>query len=69
MIGTVAKPSRPAVKLTALEEPIMTKIIKGIKNIPKSKIKFLKNGKYKSSRYGWSVYLKRNNMATRDKII
>tara|TARA_B100001750_G_C15391925_1_gene537894 strand:+ start:829 stop:1053 length:225 start_codon:yes stop_codon:yes gene_type:complete len=69
IIGTVARPSRPSVKLTALEEPIITKTIKGIKNIPKFKIKFLKNGKYNSLRYGWSVYLKRKNMETRDKII
>jgi hypothetical protein len=68
-MGTVAKPSSPSVKLTALEEPIITKIAKGIKNIPKSKIKFLKNGKYNSLRYGWSVYFKRKNIETKDKII
>ena len=43
--GTVAKPSRPSVKLTALEEPTMMKTAKGIKNNPKCNIKFLKKGK------------------------
>ena len=43
--GTVASPSKPSVKLTAFEDPIITKIEKGIKNHPKFKIKFLKNGK------------------------
>ncbi len=43
--GTIAKPSNPSVKLTALAEPMITKIPKGIKNSPKSNIKFLKNGK------------------------
>ena len=42
IIGTVAKPSNPSVKLTALEDPIFTNRPKGIKNIPRSKIKFLK---------------------------
>ena len=45
--GTVAKPSRPSVKFTALDEPTITKTAKGIKNHPKFKTKFLKNGKYK----------------------
>ena len=45
--GTVASPSRPSVKLTAFEEPIITNKPKGIKKIPICKIKFLKNGKYK----------------------
>jgi len=43
----VAKPSKPSVKLTALEEPTITKIEKGIKNQPKLITKFLKNGKYR----------------------
>ena len=43
--GTVASPSRPSVKFTALDAPIITNNPKGIKNRPKSKIKFLKNGK------------------------
>ncbi len=43
--GTVAKPSKPSVKLTALEEPTIIKIANGIKNNPKLIIKFLKNGK------------------------
>ena len=34
MIGTVANPSRPSVKLTALDEPIITKSPNGIKNKP-----------------------------------
>ena len=44
-MGTVAKPSNPSVKLTAFEEPIITNRPKGIKNNPRSKIKFLKKGK------------------------
>ena len=44
IIGTVARPSNPSVKLTALEDPIITNKPNGIKNIPKSKIKFLKKG-------------------------
>ena len=43
--GTVAKPSRPSVKFTAFEAPIITKRAKGIKNKPICKIKFLKKGK------------------------
>ena len=45
--GTVAKPSKPSVKFTALDDPTITKIEKGIKNQPKFIIKFLKKGKYK----------------------
>ena len=30
--GTVARPSNPSVRLTALDEPIITNIAKGIKN-------------------------------------
>ena len=33
--GTVAKPSRPSVKLTAFEEPTIMKIANGIKNKPR----------------------------------
>ena len=40
--GTVANPSKPSVKLTAFEAPIITNIPKGIKNNPICKIKFLK---------------------------
>ena len=45
--GTVAKPSSPSVRLTAFEEPTITKAAKGIKNQPKLIIRFLKKGKYK----------------------
>ena len=38
--GTVAKPSRPSVRFTALEEPIITNTAKGIKNHPRLIIKF-----------------------------
>ena len=41
-MGTVAKPSNPSVKFTAFEEPIITNRPNGIKNIPRSKIKFKK---------------------------
>ena len=47
MTGTVANPSKPSVRLTALDEPIITKTENGIKNHPRLIIKFLKNGKYK----------------------
>ena len=47
MTGTVAKPSSPSVKFTALEEPTIINIPKGIKNHPKLITKFLKKGKYK----------------------
>ena len=39
-IGTVAKPSRPSVRLTAFDEPIITKTEKGIKNHLRLMIKF-----------------------------
>ena len=42
MTGTVAKPSKPSVKLTALEDPTITKTEKGMKNHPKLIAKFLK---------------------------
>ena len=45
--GTVAKPSKPSVKFTALEAPMITNKPNGIKNNPMCKIKFLKKGKYK----------------------
>ena len=45
--GTVANPSRPSVRFTALDDPIITNAEKGIKNQPRSIIKFLKNGKYR----------------------
>ena len=43
--GTVANPSKPSVKFTAFDEPIITNKAKGIKNNPMCQIKFLKNGK------------------------
>ena len=45
MTGTVAKPSKPSVKLTAFDEPTIIKMPKGMKNKPRCKAKFLKNGK------------------------
>ena len=45
--GTVARPSNPSVRLTALDDPIITNTANGIKNHPRLIIKFLKNGKYK----------------------
>ena len=41
----MARPSNPSVKLTALEEPTITKIEKGIKNQLKLINRFLKKGK------------------------
>ena len=43
--GTVAKPSKPSVRFTAFEAPIITNKPNGKKNKPMSKIKFLKKGK------------------------
>ena len=45
--GTVAKPSSPSVKLTALEAPTIINTEKGIKNQPRFIIKSLKKGRYK----------------------
>ena len=45
--GTVASPSKPSVKFTALDDPTITNIEKGIKNQPRLINKFLKKGKYK----------------------
>ena len=44
MQGSIAKPSRPSVRFTALLDPVITKMTQGIKNIPKYKAKSLKNG-------------------------
>ena len=41
--GTVAKPSNPSVKLTALEDPTIINTEKGMKNQPRFINKFLKN--------------------------
>ena len=49
--GTVASPSKPSVKFTALDAPIITNSPNGIKNKPICHIKFLKNGKYKLFKY------------------
>ena len=43
--GTVANPSKPSVKLTAFDAPIITNNPKGIKNNPMYQTKFLKKGK------------------------
>ena len=43
--GTVANPSKPSVKLTAFDAPMITNKPKGMKNSPICQIKFLKNGK------------------------
>ena len=45
--GTVANPSSPSVKFTALEAPMITNNPNGIKNNPIFQIKFLKKGKYR----------------------
>ena len=42
--GTMARPSRPSVKFTALPAPTMTKAAKGTKNQPRLKRKSLKKG-------------------------
>ena len=66
--GTVARPSRPSVKFTALDAPIITNKPNGIKKSPRCKIKFLKKGKYKSYKNSWSEKFERINKA-RDPII
>ena len=38
--GTVAKPSKPSVKFTALEDPIITMAAKGNRNIRYQKLNF-----------------------------
>ena len=43
--GTVARPSNPSVKFTALEAPTITKTENGIKNQPRLINKSLKKGK------------------------
>ena len=55
--GTVANPSKPSVKLTALEDPTIINTEKGMKNQPRSINKFLKNGKYKFLKTEWSAKL------------
>ena len=45
MTGTVAKPSKPSVKFTAFDEPIITNKANGINIRPIFQIKFLKKGK------------------------
>ena len=40
--GTVAKPSSPSVKLTALDAPIITNSPNGMKKNPFAKLRFLK---------------------------
>ena len=50
--GTVANPSNPSVKLTALEDPTIINTEKGMKNQPRFINKFLKNGKYKFFKSG-----------------
>ena len=44
MTGTIASPSRPSVRLTALPAPTMTKAPKITKNQPKLNTISLKNG-------------------------
>ena len=42
LLVLVANPSKPSVRLTALEEPIITNTENGMKNHPRFIIKFLK---------------------------
>ena len=69
MTGTVAKPSKPSVRFTALEDPTITKTAKGIKNQLKFITKFLKNGKYRLVRSLLSEYLDKNKIPIVAKII
>ena len=43
--GTIASPSRPSVRFTALPAPTMMKAPNTMKNQPRSTIRSLKNGK------------------------
>ena len=61
--GTVAKPSKPSVKFTALDDPTITKSAKGINNVPIYKTAFLKKGKYKLFRCSWLEYLDKIKIA------
>ena len=50
-VGKIASPSRPSVKLTAFEDPTITKVLINKNNgIDISNIKFLLNGRMK---YSW----------------
>ncbi len=42
--GTIASPSSPSVKFTALDEPIITRTLSAMKKLPKGISRFLKNG-------------------------
>ncbi len=42
--GTMARPSRPSVRFTALPAPTMMKVVKMRKNQPKSMMKSFRNG-------------------------
>ena len=44
MIGTIASPSRPSVRFTALPAPTMTNAPTGMKNQPRLTSQSLKNG-------------------------
>ena len=44
MMGPTARPSRPSVRLTALELPTMTSTANGMYRRPRSGMKFLKKG-------------------------
>ena len=67
--GTVAKPSRPSVKFTALDDPIITKTANGIKNHPKFKNKFLKKGKIDFLIHHYLKNLIKNNIPMTARII
>ena len=44
MVGTIARPSRPSVRLTAFEAPIMTSMANGKNSSPSGTRRSLKNG-------------------------
>ena len=52
MIGTMARPSRPSVRFTALPAPTMTMQAKGMKNQPRLIRKSLMNGKVSEEEKG-----------------
>ena len=56
MIGTMARPSRPSVRFTALPAPTMTTQAKGMKNQPRLIKRSLMNGKVSDEENGsWPV--------------
>ena len=63
MTGTIASPSRPSVRLTALPAPTITNAAIGMKKIPRLRSTSLKNGKVSDEENGSSPALTMNQPA------